>query len=106
MTAYFADTAITAAINTTLPANSASALVDLKVNFLRPGVPDGRRLTARAEVVHRGRQMAVARAEIVNEDGKQIAIATGSAMVLEGRIWEAERPVIAADEARGEDETD
>jgi uncharacterized protein (TIGR00369 family) len=106
MTAYFADTAITAAISTTLPANTASALVDLKVNYLRPGIPDGRLLTARAEVVHRGRQMAVARADIVNEDGKSIAIATGSAMVLEGRVWESERPVIAADEAEGDEEPD
>jgi uncharacterized protein (TIGR00369 family) len=106
ITAYFADIAITSAINTTLPANSASALVDLKVNYLRPGIPDGRLLTARAEVVHRGRQMAVARADIVNEDGKSIAIATGSAMVLEGRVWESERPVVAADEAEGDEEPD
>jgi uncharacterized protein (TIGR00369 family) len=104
MTAYFADTAITAAIHTTLPANTASALVDLKVNFLRPGVPDGRMLSARAEVVHRGRQMAVARAEIVNADDKPIAIATGSAMILEGRTWDAERPVVAADEAQTDED--
>ncbi|MGZ4119439.1 MAG: PaaI family thioesterase [Actinomycetota bacterium] len=104
ITAFFADTAITAAIQTTLPANSVCALVDLKVNFTRPALPDGRMLRARASVVHRGRQMAVARADLVNADGKTYAIATGSAMILEGRVWDAERPVVVADEARGDEE--
>jgi len=106
ITAFFADTAITAAIQSTLPANTVCALVDLKVNYTRPGLPDGRLLRARAEVVHRGRQMAVARADLVTEDDKTFAIATGSAMILEGRVWDAERPVVAADEARGDEEQD
>ena len=104
MTAYFADTAITAAIQTTLPANTVSALVDLKVNYTRPAVPDGRQLRARATVVHRGQRMAVARADLINADGKTYAIATGSAMILEGRVWDVERPVVAVDDARADDD--
>jgi uncharacterized protein (TIGR00369 family) len=104
VTAYFADTAITAAIQTTLPANTVSALVDLKVNYTRPAMPDGRLLRARATVVHRGQRMAVARADLINADNKVFAIATGSAMILEGRVWDVEQPVVAVDDARGDDD--
>ncbi len=106
ITAYFADTAITAAIQTTLPANTVSALVDLKVNYTRPAMPDGRLLRARATVVHRGQRMAVARADLINADDKVFAIATGSAMILEGRVWDVERPVVAVDDARADGDDD
>jgi uncharacterized protein (TIGR00369 family) len=104
VTAFFADVAIISAIQSTLPANTIAALVDLKVNFTRPAIPDGRTLRARAQVVHRGRQMAVARADLVNADDKTYAVATGSAMILEGRVWDAERPLVVADEARSDED--
>jgi acyl-coenzyme A thioesterase PaaI-like protein len=46
---------------------------------------DGRDLVARAEVVNRGRTLAIARAEVVNDDGKPVALATGSSIYLPGR---------------------
>ena len=104
VTAFFADVAIMGAIQSTLPANTVCALVDLKVNYTRPGLPDGRMLRARAEVVHRGRQMAVARADLINADDKTFAIATGSAMILEGRVWDVEQPVVPVDDARGDED--
>ena len=98
--AFFADAMMTAAVGTTLPAGSSSATLDLKVQYLRPGFADGRALTCRGEVVHRGRTLAVARAEILNADGKALALATGSTMILEGRPW---RAVAVADESAPED---
>ena len=52
-----------------------------------PAPPDGGLMTARATLVHRGRSMAVATAEITNEDGKRIALASSSTMLLPGRPW-------------------
>jgi acyl-coenzyme A thioesterase PaaI-like protein len=46
---------------------------------------DGGLLHARATVVHRGRSLAVATAEIVDDDGRRVALATGSAQILPGR---------------------
>ena len=43
-------------------------------------------MTARAKLVHRGRSMAVATAELFNEDGKKIALASSSSMLL-ARPW-------------------
>jgi uncharacterized protein (TIGR00369 family) len=83
--AMLADAAMLNAVMTTTPAGTAIAGLDLKTNFLRPVPPDGRDLTARAEVVHSGRTIAIARAEVANAEGKAVLLATGSAMLLEGR---------------------
>lgn len=79
------DVAMTAAVFTTAAAGTAVAPLDLKVNMLRPVVPDGRDLTARAEVVHSGRTLAIANCRIENADGKPVALATGTSMYLQGR---------------------
>lgn len=83
--ALLAETALSAAIQTTLPANTALAPIDLKVNYLRPLASDGREATARGTVMHAGRRIAVAHANVHDADGKQVALATGSAMILPGR---------------------
>jgi uncharacterized protein (TIGR00369 family) len=72
-------------IETTVAAGTAFATVDLKVYFLRPVTPDGRPLTARGTIVHRGRQVVVASSEVLDADGKRVAVAVGSAMILPGR---------------------
>jgi uncharacterized protein (TIGR00369 family) len=83
--ALLAETAASAAIGTTLPAGTALAPVDLKVNYLRPAADDGRDLVAHGTVLHSGRRTAVATSEVLDTDGRRIALATGSAIVLPGR---------------------
>ena len=95
--ALFADVALGNALLTTLPPGTSYATLDLAVYFVRPVQPDGRLLTARAMVVHRGRSFAVASTTIVNEDGKTVATATTSAMTLD-RPWSFEAPPEPADE--------
>ncbi|HSS94925.1 MAG TPA: PaaI family thioesterase [Candidatus Dormibacteraeota bacterium] len=85
--ALLADTALSCAVMTINPAGSSFAPLDLKVNYLRPVLPDGGLLSARATLVHRGRSMAVATAELSNTEGKVIAIASSSVMLLPGRSW-------------------
>ena len=80
-----ADAALQTAITTKVPAGTAMASVDLKVNFLRPAPADGRDLTARGAIAHAGRSLVIANAEVSNADGKTVAMATGSAMLLPGR---------------------
>ena len=53
--------------------------------FLRPVAPDGRDLVARGTVIHRGRSMAIGTSEVFGADGKKVAVATGSAVILPGR---------------------
>lgn len=83
--AMLAGTAIDGTVQTTLPAGTAFAPVDLKVYFLRPVSPDGRDLVARGTVIHRGRSIAIGTSEVFDADGKKVAVATGSAVILPGR---------------------
>jgi len=83
--AMLADAALSGAISTVTPAATAMASIDLKVNFVRPGIADGRDLVARGTVAHSGRTIAVAHSEVVDADGKRVALATGSALLLPGR---------------------
>ena len=94
--ALLADATITTATATTLPPATAFSPLDLKVNFLRPVLPHPGELVARARIVHRGRTIAVATCEIVNAEGKTVAMATASVLILPGRPWD--RPVYVEDE--------
>jgi uncharacterized protein (TIGR00369 family) len=83
--AMLADFAMLIAVETKRPAGLAFAALDLKVNFLRPVPPDGADLTARAEVVHSGRTLAITSATVTNAEGKPVLLATGSSIFLPGR---------------------
>jgi uncharacterized protein (TIGR00369 family) len=97
--ALFADHALNCAVFTTVAPGTSYGTLDLKVNFLRPVVPDGQPLEARATVVHRGRSIAVATAEILTADGKTAALANSSTMILPGRPWQPAEPAAPIDEA-------
>lgn len=79
VTALLADTALACAIQTTVERGDSFLPLDVKVNYLRPLLRDGRPVTATGEVTHRGRSLAVAHATVENADGRQVALATGSA---------------------------
>jgi len=82
---YLADAAVTTASHTLVPAGTACAAIDVTVKFIRPVPPDGRLLTAVGRVVNHGKSLSVASAEIRNADGKLVATALGSSMLLPGR---------------------
>ena len=85
--ALFADYAVHGAIQTTTPSATSWATLDFRIRFVRPIIPDGRPLLARARVVHRGRRLAVAWVEIVTADQKVAALADASAMLLPRVPW-------------------
>ena len=101
--ALFLDYVLHGAIHTTLPAGTSWATLDLKVNFLRPVTPDDADLTVRGQVLHRGRTIAVTAGEITGPDGKTIAQANSSAMLLPDRPWRPAEPSEPLDEAAPSD---
>lgn len=100
-TAMLAEAALAAAVFSTAPAGTATATLDLKVNYLRPVFPDGEDLTARARVLHSGRTIAIASTELLNAEGKKVALATGSTMYLPGRPASLAGVELADDEPEG-----
>jgi uncharacterized protein (TIGR00369 family) len=97
--ALFVDYAMNGAIHTTLPAGTTWGTLDLKVNFLRPPTPDGSDLRVRGTVTHRGRTIAIASGAITSPEGKTVALANSSAMLLPGRPWQPSQPAAPIDEA-------
>jgi len=102
--AMLAGTAIDGTVQTTLPAGTAFAPVDLKVYFLRPVAPDGRDLMARGTVIHRGRSMAIGTSDVFDADGKKVAVATGSSVILPGRPATVTTELTLPDLAGSEDD--
>ena len=102
--AMLAGTAIDGTVQTTLPAGTAFGPVDLKVYFLRPVPPDGRDLVARGTVIHRGRSMAIGTSDVFDADGKKVAVATGSAVILPGRPATVTTELTLPDLAASEDD--
>ncbi len=84
--ATLADAAVTATIRTTETGAGGRVQfhpVELKLNFLRPLLSDGRPARADGHLIHGGRRTAVAGAEVLDADGRVIAVATGSAVLGE-----------------------
>jgi uncharacterized protein (TIGR00369 family) len=82
--AFLGYSALASAIQTTTEPGMAHVPVDLKINFLRPvfADPELGDLTAVGRVVHRGRTLSVADAEVRGVDGKLVAVARGTSMFL------------------------
>lgn len=78
-----AESAIATAVSTTVPAGHGYAMLDLNIRFLRPAAADDTNLTARAHLLHRGRTTRVGTADVRNSAGKTVAVATGSALMLD-----------------------
>ena len=78
--ALLADAALSGAAETVTPAGTSFTAIDLKLNYLRPLASDGREVQAHARLIHSGRRIAVAGAEVQGADGRAFAFATGSGL--------------------------
>ena len=87
--AFLMDAVLTGAVSLAAGPGDGYALLDMKVHFLRPVVPDGSDLIANASITHRGKTFVVVNAEIVNSSGKKVAVGAGSGMLLPGRMKQA-----------------
>lgn len=81
--ALLATSATSAVVQSTAPAGTAFAALDVKVNFLRAVQPDGRDLVATGTLLHAGRRLAIATAEVVQGD-ERVAVSTGSTALTPG----------------------
>ena len=91
--ALFAELAHAEAFHTLCTPGWMYANLDLKIQYLRPALPDSGPLTAHGRVTHRGRSIMVADVEVTNSEGKTVLHGTGSAAMIENglRILYAQR---------------
>ena len=82
ITATLLDSVMACAVHTTLPAGLGYTTLELKVNYIRAVATDGQTLTATGTVIHAGRRSATAEGTILDVQGRLIAHATTTCLVL------------------------
>jgi len=80
--ALFADRALATAVRTTLAAGDTTYLIDLQMTFARAHAADGSPLTARAELRHRGRRLALAAVTVSDASSRVVAFGSGTATIV------------------------
>lgn len=76
------DSALGCAAMTVLPPGKLYTTVTLELKYLRPVELDGSELTATGVVIHAGRSQITAEGTLTNADGKVVATATTTCLVL------------------------
>lgn len=77
------DSAVGIAILTALPAARSFTTLELKVNYVRALPQDGSPVTATGEVIHVGRTTATAEGRMVDNQGRLLAHATTTCLILD-----------------------
>lgn len=76
------DSAMSCAVQSTLPAGRAMTTLEFKVNFVRPVFAKTGVVRAEGEVVHAGKQIATADGKLIDADGKLYAHATTTCFIF------------------------
>ena len=86
--AWAAEFTMGAAVYSTLSAGDVFATLDMHIRFTRPALINSGNLTFAASVNHRGRLLRVSSCNVDNAEGKRVAMATSSALLVEGGVRE------------------
>jgi len=86
--AWAADFTMGAAVYSTLSAGDVFATLDMQIRFTRPALINSGDFTLDATVNHRGRLLRVSSCNIDNAEGKRVAMATASALIVKGGVGE------------------
>lgn len=86
--AWAAEFTMGAAVYSTLSAGDVFATLDMHIRFTRPAPVNSGELVLTASVSHRGRLLRVTSCNVDNAEGKRVAMATSSALVVEGGVHE------------------
>lgn len=105
--AWAADFTMGAATYSTLGAGDVFGTLDLHVRFTRPALVGKGPLVLRAAVRHRGKRLRVAACDIDDAEGRRVAMATSSVLVVPGGVralmkGQREEEIVAAAAARRE----
>jgi uncharacterized protein (TIGR00369 family) len=76
------DSAMGCAVHTTLAEGEAYTTLELKVNYVRAITEATGRIVAAGSVIHRGGRVATAEAKLTDEDGRLLAHATSTCLIM------------------------
>jgi uncharacterized protein (TIGR00369 family) len=104
--AWATDFTMGAAVYSTLHAGDVFAPLDMHIRFIRPALINTGDLTLSGSVRHRGRLLRVVSCDIDNAEGKRVAMATGSALVVEGGVGKLRKGLLPEEILAGAEEGD
>jgi uncharacterized protein (TIGR00369 family) len=76
------DSAMGCAVHTTLTQGETYTTLELKVNYVRAIAPDAGRVRATGTIIHRGRRVATSEARLEDSNGRLLAHATCTCLVM------------------------
>jgi uncharacterized protein (TIGR00369 family) len=76
------DSAMGCAVHTTVPEDAGYTTLELKVNYVRPITESTGGIVATGSVLHRGRTVATAEGRLEDEDGRLLAHATCTCLIM------------------------
>lgn len=82
--AWLADQAMGGAVFSTLGPGDLFAPLDLNVRYIRPAMINSGDLTATSHIRHHGNRLRVSACEITTAEGKTVALATSSVLIVPG----------------------
>ena len=105
--AWAAEFTLGAAVYTMLGPGDVFATLDLHIRFTRPARIDGGALHFRASVQHQGKRLRICSCSVDDAEGRRVAMATSSALVVQGGARELSagrlpEEILAEAERRGE----
>jgi len=84
LAATLLDSAMGAAVHSTLPQGQGYTTLETKFNLVRAITADTGPIRAEGRIVHRGRQVATAEADLSDANGKLLAHGTSTCLVIGG----------------------
>jgi acyl-coenzyme A thioesterase PaaI-like protein len=72
------------AVYSALSPGDIFATLDMHIRFTRPALLETGDLSLTSSVIHEGKRLRIASCNVDNREGKRVAMATASALVVEG----------------------
>lgn len=82
-TAAILDSAMACAVHTTLQAGQGYTTVEMKLNFVRPILPDLGEVTCEGVLVHRGGTLATSEGKLFDSRGRLLAHGSETCMIID-----------------------
>ena len=84
-TSAILDSAMACAVHSTLKAGEAYTSVEMKINFVRPVMPDSGELTCEGRVIHRGGTIATSEGRLLDAQGRLLAHGSETCMIMQAK---------------------
>jgi uncharacterized protein (TIGR00369 family) len=81
-TSAILDSAMACAVHTTLAAGQGYTTVEMKLNFVRPILPNRGKVTCEGTLIHRGGTLATSEGKLFDAQGKLLAHGTETCMIF------------------------